>query len=183
MKNKAWAKTILEVYGYLETICGTIDDVVKNTSLDGFGISNDTKDSAERIIELTTKKKNLINLKILIENSLAKLSSADIKILTLFYIDSVKAKDLSEMMGISLRTFFRRKDIALINFIKEIKANGYDANKLCAIYKNEHWIINTYEKNLSVMLSKKENNFVYTIILKHAINEIKSYRKKKYNYY
>ena len=109
MKNKALAKTILEVYKHLETICGAIDDIVKRTSLSGFGKCNDTKYSADKIIEFTCKKKKLINLKVLTEKALASLSDFDIKILTLFYIDSVTAKNLSEIFNINIRTFSERK--------------------------------------------------------------------------
>lgn len=66
-------KTLLEIYRYLETICDSIDDVVKKTSLCGFGRVNETKYSADKLIELTDKKRILINLKIMVENCLVKL--------------------------------------------------------------------------------------------------------------
>lgn len=182
MKNKAWAKTILEIYRHLETICGAIDDIVKRTSMSGFGKSNDTKYSADKIIELTCKKKKLINLKVLTEKVLSELSTFDIKILTLFYIDSVTAKNLSEMFNINIRTFFRKKDLALNSFVSRLKAEGFDYNKLCDIYSTEHWIINTYQNNLNVMLSRKDADQTYTFILNHAINELKNFEKKKYVY-
>ena len=183
MRNKAWAKTLLEIYKYLETICGAIDDLVRRTSLSGFGNSLDTRDSADRIIELTSKKQRLINMKIIIEDTLASLNISDVKLLTLFYVDEVTAKNLSEILGINIRTFFRRKDISLTKFANSMKSAGFDHIRLNKIFENEHWIINTYKHNLSTMLNRGGNDKeAYTCILNTAMKELKSFGKKKYVY-
>ena len=182
MENKAWAKTLLEIYRYLETISNSIDDIVKKTSLNGFGVSLNTKYSAEKIIELTYKKQTLINLKILIEDSLSKLNDADIKILTLFYIDGVTAKNLSTMYNINIRTFFRRKSMALSKLFEMFKQCGYSKEKLENDLKNENWIMNIYQNNLHFLSCKKVPEINYNIILKKALSELKNFSKQKYAY-
>ena len=180
MENKAWAKTLLGIYRYLETICESIDDVVKKTSLGGFGRVNDTKFSAEKLIELTEKKRNLINLKIIIENCLVKLPDSCIRILTLFYLDNVKAKNLSEMYQINIRTFFRRKSVALTKFTNALVGAGYNCIYFLNLLKNEKWILNMYENNLQSIKGNNEGESDYQIILKRAISELKNFTKKNY---
>lgn len=180
MKNKAWAKTVLEVYRHLETICGAIDDAVKKTSMSGFGISGDTRYSADKMIELISKKKKLINMKVLVEKTLTSMNIVDTKILTLFYLDSVKAKDIASMLDMNIRTFFRRKDLGLSSFASIMKSSGFDADTLYELYESEHWIINAYENNLNQMLSRSDSDMPYTMILRHAMNELKEFNKKKY---
>lgn len=182
MENRAWAKTLLEIYRYLETLCNSIDEIVKRTSLSGFGVSLDTKFSAEKIIELTNKKKTLINLKVLVEDGLSKLNDADIKILTLFYIDGVTAKNLSSMYNINIRTFFRRKSIALTKLFEMFKQSGYTANRLSLELQNENWIMNIYKNNLHFLTCKKEPTINYNFILKKAIAELKNFQKQKVAY-
>ena len=180
MKNKAWVKTILEIYRHLETLCGAIDEAVKKTSMSGFGVSGDTRYSADKMIELITKKKKLINLKVLVEKVLVSLNVVDTKILTLFYLDSVKSKDIASMLGMNIRTFFRKKDSALSRFATQMKALGYDADYLYDTYYSEHWIINAYDTNLSQMEKDTVEDIPYTLILRSAMRELKELGKRKY---
>ena len=181
MKNKAWAKTVLEIYRHLETICGAIDDAVKKTSMSGFGVSGDTRYSADKMIELITKKKKLINLKVLVEKVLVSLNIVDTKILTLFYLDNVKAKDIASMLNMNIRTFFRKKDAGLTRFANSMKLLGYDSEYLYDAYSSEHWIINAYENNEKQMVSNDADDLQYTMILRHAMRELKEFNKQKYS--
>ncbi len=189
MENKAWAKTLLEIYKYLETICNSIDDLVKKASMSGYGCyGNSVRYTADKILDLTYKKQKLINIKVLIEDSLSKLSNENIKILTLFYIDGVKAKDLSSMYNINIRTLFRRKSMALSKLADMFKVNGFTNLKLKTMLNNEHWIMHIYENNLSFLTSKckkLEPELNYKIILNNAISELKKFAKHKSvaNYY
>lgn len=180
MKNKAWAKTVLEIYRHLETICGAIDDAVRKTSMSGFGVSGDARYSADKMIELIQKKKKLINLKVLVEKVLVSLNIVDTKILTLFYLDNVKAKDIASMLNMNIRTFFRKKDAGLTRFANAMKIEGYDSNYLYDTYSSEHWIINAYENNEKQMVSSDIEDIPYTMILRHAMRELKDFNKRKY---
>lgn len=98
--------------------------------------------------------------------------------MTLFYLDGVKAKDLSAMHDINIRTFFRRKNIALNKFSNAMLSMGFHSNYLLNLLNEEKWILRIYENNLKNFGGKEESEDNYSLILKRTISELKSFSKK-----
>ena len=148
---KTWSKTILSIYKYLEALSNSIDDLVLKKSINSAfynnGRFNNCYDCANKIMQLTERKINLINIKILVDNTFSKMPLKYRQILALAYVDNVKSEKIAEIMHISLRTFFRKKNDALNSFAKNLVLQGYTNEKLESMFYGEHWLKNLYDKN------------------------------------
>lgn len=138
-----WSKTLLSTYSYLETIVGVIDKTVLNYGINS-SMSTDTEFVANKIISLTERKKFLINLKILTDNILKRIDNDIARILVLKFVDKVKAETASQILGISIRTFFRKINIGISQFSRQLLLFGYTPEKLLQLFKNEEWVTEIY---------------------------------------
>ncbi len=152
MKNNniIWAKTILSVYRYLERISGAIDKIVlqcglncQNVSVQNY-ILNNTYSVSQKIIDLSERKVTLINLKVLIEDTLTEISKKDAEILILRFFDGQKVKDICALKNLSMRTAFRKIESAVTAFSSRLVMKGYTSSKFENILKNEGWINNVF---------------------------------------
>lgn len=166
MKNDLlWTETILTVYRYLERISGAIDKIIMQRALASSNIVgqnyfyNNTYSVSQRIIDLSERKITLINLKVLIEDTLCKIDPKEAKILIFKYVDKLKSREIAPKMGIALRSVFRKLESAEQSFKSELIASGYNDIKLKDMLKDEVWINQTYNA-----LAKKDENFEFTKI-------------------
>ena len=127
---KYWSKSSLSIYRYLESMAKTVDKTILNTGAnsnnEGLQKYQSTYFQTNQMIELIERKRKLINLKVAVEDALARLSTNDKRLLVLSYVDGVTSVIIAQIMGISLRTFFRRKVSALYKFSDEMKLIGFD---------------------------------------------------------
>lgn len=148
---RTWSKTILSVYKYLEALSKAIDDLVIKKSIGSAFYSNGRFDSAydcaNKIMQLTNRKINLINLKVLVENTLSSMPLKYRRLLGLCYIDGVKSAEVSELLHISNRTFFRLKNDSINVFTQKLIGAGYTKEKLEEIFCGENWLKNLYNRN------------------------------------
>lgn len=178
IENELWGKTIISVYRFLPAIADAVDNIIKKKTINSLFYSStqstSTYELANKVIELTERKIKIINLKVVFEKAINKLKGSEQKLLMLFYVDGVKYQDIMKIFKISVRTFFRRKEIALKNLAKEFIALGYDSDKLKSYLKSEHWIINTYNQFASSFIGRYniDSNVINYKLLKMAINEI-----------
>lgn len=151
---KTWSKTILSVYKYLEALSNSIDDLVLKKSINSAfynnGRFNSCYDCANKIMQLTERKINLINIKVMVDDTLNNMSLSQRQLLALSYIDNVKSEEIAEIMHVSLRTFFRKKNEALNSFAKNLLALGFNKSKLEDMFYNETWLNNLYNRNLEL---------------------------------
>lgn len=171
---KYWSKSALLIYKYLEKMTNTVDklimDIGKHSNSHVMQKNQTTYGQASKIIEYLDRKRKMINLKVAVEESLAKLNRTDRRILALVFIDGVKSDMVAQFLGVSLRTFFRKKIEALANFNTQMIANGFDLNFFNNEYACEKWILAVYNECLSKSLTEDENiNFV---VVKRLMNEI-----------
>lgn len=180
MEMKNWAKTFLGAYRCLETISNAIDDLVKKESINSgfYNSSTNTLEQFNKISKLTERKIKIINIKVLVEYALANLKNSETRLLTLFYIDEVKSKDIALKLGISNRTFFRKKNEALSHFSTKLIEKGYNLNKILELVDGENWLQVAYKQNL-----QKDSDDLFNLqrlkLINYAIKEIK---KNKFAY-
>lgn len=147
-----WTKTILSVYRYLERVCNAIDRICMQSALASGNIlgsnfhNNNALAISQKLIDLSERKVNLINLKILTDDILKSLAVKDAKMLVLVYCDGQKRKDIAQTCDISLRTVFRRIDTAEQSFAKKLVCKGYNAFVLAKMLKDEAWIKSVYDR-------------------------------------
>ena len=149
MEQKSWAKTLLTIYNCLENITSAIDNLVLSQGINSGRNNLTTMESAQKIINLIQRKKMLINLKVLTEKIVASVDQLSARILILKYFDRVKPEVIYNILNISRRTYFRKLNTALENFGNKLKSEGYSSNVLKERLKNESWIIEMFENNLT----------------------------------
>lgn len=156
---KTWSKTILSVYKYLEALSNSIDNLVVKKSINSAfynnGRYNTCYDCANKIIQLTERKINLINVKILVDDTLKLMSANQRQLLALCYMDNAKSEEIAEMMHVSIRTFFRKKNDALNSFSKNLLMQGFTREKLEDMFCGEDWLNNLYNRNKNFEDSKE----------------------------
>lgn len=150
MKETTWVKTILSVYRHLELIASTIDEMVKEEVTKSFvALYRTTMESVEKLIELNERKRKLVNLKVIIEQGIVQLKKkTDQRILAMHYVDGMKSTDITTCLHISPRTFFRRKNNAMNEFMTVLKQAGYTMDWWIKEYENEKWLMNYFYKNV-----------------------------------
>ncbi len=156
LENELWGKTLLSVYRYLQTMANSIDNLIKRIGINSAfnnSIYNATYKDTNKIIELTERKIKIINLKVLTEKALNGLSEKHKKILVLCYVDNLNYKKIIEILNISERTYFRRKEMAIASFSNLLAVFGFDAKKLSDYLKHENWIKNAYYQTLNFSAS------------------------------
>lgn len=151
MELKIWSKTFLNVYRSLEKITYAIDRIVLTTGLSsgGLNFSGNAYYTANKIIELTERKICLINLKVLIEETLNSLDKDSIRLLMLKYVDRLKSHEIAETMKISKRTYFRKQTKAINSFALALSRQGKTAENIKTMLLKEAWIKDLYERLLS----------------------------------
>lgn len=147
-----WSKTILSVYRYLERITNAIDNIVSARAINSFYTSgknlafNDVRNVSDDILNLTERKIKLINLKLITEKALEQTDKKFSKILILSFIEKRNCYECAELLGISLRTYFRRMNTALKSFEKTLVRSGYDLKFFDEMLGEESWITSVRKK-------------------------------------
>lgn len=180
---KYWSKSALTIYRYLESMSNTIERIVNesgtNSNRKDMMTYRNTYSQTNKMIDLLERKRKIINLKLVVEESLNTLSVNQKRILTLSYIDGIKSHYIAELLGLSLRTFFRQKLKALEMFCEAMEELGYGLNFLKNNYTQEQWFSSVYNevlvkntqdeceldpsfiKNLLKNLGKTEESYCY----------------------
>lgn len=180
LQNELWGKTLLSVYRHLQTMANSIDNLIKRIGINSAfnnSVYNATLLDSNKIIELTERKIKIINLKVITEKALNALSEKDKKLLVLCYANNVNYKKIIELLKISERTYFRRKEIAIANFANNLDSFGFNADKLNKYLQNENWIKNTYYQTLNASAAnycKHQNSKQQYKLLKLVLNDFSS---------
>ena len=146
---KYWSKSTLSIYKYLSTMSNGIDKIIIDNSKNSNSVmlqkSQTTHCQATKILDLIDRKRKIVNLKVIVDDVVSRLNKTDRRIITLVFFDGVKSEVASQLMGISLRTFFRRKVKALQQFALILEAIGYDEEFFEQEYFNEKWFMSVYD--------------------------------------
>lgn len=151
-KQMIWAKTLLNAYKYLGTLCESIDKLINLTAKTSFYTGgrwieeNSILNISQKIIKLSDRKIDYINLKIIIEKALSKLQKKLAKLLILRYVNRINSETISKILKMSERTFYRKTVNAIEQFAHELYCLGYNSEKLEVLYLSDLFISSIYEK-------------------------------------
>ena len=149
MKSNLWTKTTLSVYKYLDRIAEAMDKLVERKALNSYYIhmaNNGVMDVANEIIELSERKKRLINIKVATERALEEMDKLYAQILIEKYIDNDKGEDIALRHNLSIRTYFRRQNQAEDYFTSLMSKQNFSEARLSEYLACENWIIKVYNK-------------------------------------
>ena len=148
-------KSLLAIYNLIPQVADSIDKLVITRACCSAvqGIYDGVSKQTEAIINLTTQKVNLINLKILIDETLVEMPKRHSQIVIARCIDKIDINFLAKTLGFSVRETFRKIRTALIEF-KRVFLQKILKNKNVweNIIQNFFWIdvfekINRFEEN------------------------------------
>ena len=135
------SETLIKIYRLLKKKCDAIDKFINNHAL-YFGpctVEYGSLDVCNNIIDLMTRKNQLINLKIIIDKAMSSLSEKDKKILYIKMNYNLQMSEICGILELKERTAFRRLEKAFENFADALNNSKY-RNKLCKILDSEEWI-------------------------------------------
>ena len=136
------SEALIKTYRLLNKKCLAIDKFIKNHAY-YFGPCTDeygSLDVCNNIIELMTRKNQLINLKIIIDKAIAELSEKDKKILLIKIHYNLQMNEICGVLDLKERTAFRRIERAFENFADALNNSKY-YSKLLKIIDQEEWIM------------------------------------------
>lgn len=152
MKNNTWGKTILSVYKYLDRVSEAIDKLVKENAVNSFYFTgtnqsrNGVMQVAERILNLTERKKRLINMRVLADKALIECDRGAAQILIERYMDGDSSQEIASRHNLNIRTYFRHLVSAEEKFSAIMAKYGFTDKKLNQYLAGEKWILEVYEK-------------------------------------
>lgn len=184
-----WTKTLLSIYKYIDTLTSAIDDLVYKQSINsghfGGGYYNSAYCCASKVIELSERKRKLLVIKDGIDDALATLPSLSVRILVLTYFDLIKSSGVAKVLNISIRTFFRRKNVCIEKLSNALSLQGWTSEKLINYLKNESWLIDLYNGNLNAAKESDEvefSNVKEYKLLKCIFKDLNKINKTHYTY-
>lgn len=134
-------EAIVKAYRMITKRCNILDKFIKNHAT-YFGPCSDeysAMDAYETIIDLMAKKNQLINLKIMIDKSIDKLSDNDKKTILLKMNNRLSNEELGMVLGIKCRTAYRRLKQAFTALTEEFNRTSF-AQKIESIITHQGWL-------------------------------------------
>ena len=135
------AEALVNIYRMLDKKCCAIDKFINNHAYyfgpytEEFG----ALDVCNNIIDLMTRKNQLINLKLIMDGAIDRLDDNDKKVIYLKTRYSLSTTDLCEVLEVKERTVFRRIEHAIDSLTQVLNKSKY-IDKLESIMNDEFWI-------------------------------------------
>ena len=152
MKNLELARTLLSVYNHLEHVADSIDKMIEASAVGSFYVSSSTFQKfgveavVERIINLSSRKVTMINLKVLVENALSHCRDQSADILSMKFFEKKSGGEIIAQLHMPERTYFRKLDGALKEFACNLERLGFGESDIFNLIKGERWIMRVYEE-------------------------------------
>ncbi|MGN0797997.1 MAG: hypothetical protein ACI4L7_00260 [Christensenellales bacterium] len=117
-------KALLSIYKLLPALCDSIDKIVLARAIAPVTVADEgTFRQTNSVIALSSQKVNLINLKVLMDKTLAQMDENLARIIINHFIDGVKNDECAKRLGWSRREYFRKTKQALKSFQWGLLAN------------------------------------------------------------
>ncbi len=141
------SETLVKIYRMLNKKCEAIDNFIREHAL-YFGpctLEYGAEDVCNNIIQLITRKNQLINLKVIVDTAFNRLSQADKQVLLIKMHYNISMDELCEILDLKERTAFRRIERAFFNLSEQLNKSKY-CQKLEKILEQEDWIYSIREE-------------------------------------
>jgi len=151
-KMKFWIKTLFGAYSTLPEIIKTIDKIVElqassvSFMSDIYNREGSAFDQMEKVINLSERKNNLLNVYLLVKNLYTSLSVDNVDLVEKKYLYNYSVEDLSREFDISTRTIYRRIDKIIDEVYELCKKRNWTLAFIESQLKDEGWIKERYIK-------------------------------------
>ncbi len=135
------SEAIIKIYRLLKKKCEAIDRFINNHAL-YFGTNSyefGALDVCNNILDLMARKNQLINLKLIVDSAIHKLTKKDKQVLFIKMNYNLSMDEICGILDLKERTAFRRIEHAFLNLAAALNNSKY-CNRLERILFNEQWI-------------------------------------------
>ena len=140
-----YGKTILTAYPLLSGYVTQIENLIRKRARNSFYLRVDTVSFAEQLLRLGEIRKDLLELKITIEETLASIPEYD-RILISYKYFGIMPND--ENFDLKSRYYFRKQIKALERFSNALVQSGYDSEWFKNKYLKIAFISGIYQRTL-----------------------------------
>ena len=136
-------KTMLTCYKKLDKLVLQIENLIKKRVKDSFYDYSSTFTQAEKVLQLSEVRLDLLELKSITKEALDELSEVD-KTLIYYKYFGILPKD--EDFDLKSRNYFRKQNKAIERFNNALKSKGYDEDWFLKKYLKISFIAGVYQK-------------------------------------
>ena len=151
-KTKFWIKTLFASYSTLPEIIKTVDRIIElqasSTAFvnDIYNVQKSAFDQMEKVINLGERKKNLVNIYIMVGELYKSLDNESVEIIEKKYLYNYSTEALARDLGLSSRTIYRRIDKIIDEVYLLCKKRNWRVAFIESQLKEEDWIKQRYLK-------------------------------------
>lgn len=149
-KIKIWIKTLLNSYRVFPNLINTIDKIINlqassmSFTSNIYNSSKGTELLIERVIDMSERKKSLVNIYLMISKFLDSLSLESRDLVEKKYIDKLTNEELSLEYDISTRTIYRRLNKIIDELYSYFVRMRWSIEFIESQVENEDWLIDKY---------------------------------------
>lgn len=140
-----YGKTMLSAYTSIEGVITQIENLIKTRARNSFYLRENTLGLANQLLRLGEIRKDLFELKELVEDVLASMSEEDRELISYKYFGYMPS---NENFDHTSRNYFRKQVRALSRFSNKLEAMGYDGNWFTKKYLKIAFIAGVYQKTV-----------------------------------
>ena len=150
VKTKIWIKTLLYSYKVFPRLISTVDKIVElqasnfSFSSNIFNSSSKLESQFEKVIDMSERKKSLVNIHIMMTKMLNDLPYESKKLVEYKFIDNMTSEDIATELEISERTVYRKIQKVLDEVYGYFFDNRWSLEFIEFQVKNEDWLFDKF---------------------------------------
>ena len=151
-KTKFWIKTLFSTYGNIPEVIKAVDKIIEIQASsmsfinDIYGTEKSTLYQVEKVIDLSERKNNLLNIYLITKNMLAAVGDEDRLFLERKFVFNWTADELATEYNVSTRTIFRKIERLIDTVYLSTKRKNWSLKFITLQVKNESWLNEKYKK-------------------------------------
>lgn len=168
-KTKFWIKTLFSSYSTIPEIIKTLDKIIELQASsvsfvnDIYNVEKSAFSQVEKVIDLTERKNNLLNIYIMVKELYKTLDAQSIEIVEKKYLFGYCAEDLARELGLSARTIYRRVEKIIDEVYLICKRRKWTLAFIESQLKEEGWIKERFKKLVTEYFKNINYNETYSM--------------------
>lgn len=151
-KMKFWIKTLLSTYNNIPEIIKAVDKIIEiqASSLtfisDIYYTEKSTYSQVEKVIDLSERKNNLLNIYLITKNLFSSISEEERTFMERRFVFNWTAEELATEYEVSTRTIFRKIEKIIDKIYAATKRKNWSLKFITMQIKNEQWLTDKFNK-------------------------------------
>ena len=151
-KMKFWIKTLLSTYNNIPEIIKAVDKIIEiqASSLtfisDIYYTEKSTYSQVEKVIDLSERKNNLLNIYLITKNLFSSISEEERTFMERRFVFNWTAEELATEYEVSTRTIFRKIEKIIDKIYAATKRKNWSLKLITMQIKNEQWLTDKFNK-------------------------------------